>query len=77
MTSETNLFYEEELASQKGVVRALQRAELEKLLAKAKEIWENMTPSERQETLRKQAEGWARSEIQWAKDFAEGKCERD
>ena len=51
--------------------------ELKRLLAKAKEVWDNMSEPERKLMLRKQAEGWAKSELQWAKDFAEGKCERD
>lgn len=51
--------------------------ELEELLRRSKEIVARMTPEEKAEMLRKQAESWARSEAQWAKDFAEGKCERD
>lgn len=51
--------------------------ELEQLLASAKRQWDAMSPEAQREMLRKQAEGWARSEAQWAKDFAEGKCERD
>lgn len=51
--------------------------DLEKLLAKVLEQWEAMTPEQRAEMLRKQGEGWARSETQWAKDFREGKYERD
>lgn len=50
---------------------------LAELLRKAKEIVEAMTPDQKTEMLRKQAENWARSEAQWAKDFREGKCERD
>jgi hypothetical protein len=51
--------------------------ELEELLRKAKERVAAMTPEEREAMYRRQAEGWARSEAQWAKDFSEGKCERD
>lgn len=51
--------------------------ELEELLRKAKAQVEAMTPAARTEMYRKQAEGWAKSEAQWAKDFREGKCERD
>ena len=51
--------------------------ELEDLLVESKKRWEAMTPEQRKEMLRTQAEGWARSEAQWAKDFREGKCERD
>lgn len=51
--------------------------ELEELIRRAKERVEAMTPEERAAMLRRQAEGWARSEAQWAKDFREGKCKRD
>ncbi len=51
--------------------------ELIELLRKAKEQVAAMTPEQRAEMLRKQGEAWARSEAQWAKDFHEGKCERD
>lgn len=53
------------------------RPELTELLSKAKAQVEAMTSEARAEMLRKQAEGWAKSEAQWAKDFREGKCERD
>lgn len=51
--------------------------ELEELTRKGRELVDAMTPEQKAEMLRKQAEGWARSEVQWAKDFREGKCERD
>lgn len=51
--------------------------ELTELLRKSKELVDAMTPEQKAEMLRKQAESWARSEAQWAKDFREGKCERD
>lgn len=51
--------------------------ELSELLRKAKASVDAMTPEQRAEMLRKQAESWARSEAQWAKDFREGKCSRD
>lgn len=51
--------------------------ELLELIHKAKKTVEKMTPEELCEMLRKQGEGWAKSEVQWAKDFREGKCERD
>lgn len=51
--------------------------QLEELIQKSREIVNAMTEAEKTEMLRKQAEGWARSEAQWAKDFAEGRCERD
>jgi len=50
---------------------------LEELLRKSKELVDAMTPEEKAEMLRKQGEGWAKSEAQWAKDFAEGKCRYD
>jgi hypothetical protein len=53
------------------------RKTLDELIAESKKIVDAMTPEQTQEMLRKQAEGWARSEAQWAKDFAEGKTERD
>lgn len=51
--------------------------ELEELIRKAKEKVDAMSPKELREMIRKQSESWARSEAQWAKDFHEGKCERD
>lgn len=51
--------------------------ELHELIEAAKRQVDAMTPQQKSEMLRKQAEGWARSEAKWAKDFAEGKCERD
>jgi hypothetical protein len=51
--------------------------QLEELLRHARAIYAQMTPEQKAEMFRKQAEGFARSEAQWAKDFAEGKCERD
>lgn len=50
---------------------------LDELLRKAKEKVDAMSPEERAKLFRTQAEGWAKSEAQWAKDFREGKCERD
>ncbi len=51
--------------------------ELLELLRKSREIVDAMTPEEKAEMLRKQGEGWARSEAQWAEDFRNGKCEID
>jgi len=51
--------------------------ELTELLHKAKLTVDAMTPEEREAMYRKQRDGWVRSELQWAKDFREGKCERD
>lgn len=51
--------------------------ELEELLQKAKEAFEKMTPEQREEMFKQQRDGWVKSEIQWAKDFREGKCKYD
>lgn len=51
--------------------------ELEELLRQSRIAVDSMTEEQKAEMLHKQAEGWARSEAQWAKDFKEGKCERD
>jgi hypothetical protein len=51
--------------------------ELERLIEESKKLVDKMTPEEKAAMIRRQAEGWAKSEIQWAKDFAAGKCERD
>lgn len=51
--------------------------ELEELLRKARAYVDAMTPEQKAEMLRKQGEGWAKSEAQWAKDFREGKCQYD
>lgn len=51
--------------------------ELTESIRKAKEVVDKMSPEELREMIRVQGEGWARSEAQWAKDFREGKCERD
>ena len=53
------------------------KPELESLLADAKAKVDAMTPEQREEMYRKQRDGWVRAEMQWAKDFREGKCERD
>lgn len=50
---------------------------LEELIEIAKKHVKDMTPEERRAMVQKQAESWARSEAQWAKDFREGKCKRD
>ncbi len=50
---------------------------LEELIRKARIAVDAMTPEQKDEMLRKQAEGWAKSEAQWAKDFREGKCKYD
>lgn len=51
--------------------------ELEALLAKSKAKVAAMTPEQREDMYRRQRDGWVISELQWAKDFREGKCERD
>jgi hypothetical protein len=53
------------------------RPELAELLRKSKIAVDKMSPEELREMLRRQGENWAKSEAQWAKDFREGKCERD
>lgn len=50
---------------------------LSQLIEESKAIVEAMTPEEKSAMLKKQGEGWAKAEAQWAKDFKEGKCERD
>lgn len=50
---------------------------LDELIEESRKIVEAMTPEQKAEMLRKQGEGWAKAEAQWAKDFKEGKCERD
>lgn len=50
---------------------------LNELLENSRNIVNNMSPEEKADMIRKQGEGWARSEAQWAKDFREGKCRRD
>ncbi len=44
------------------------------LLEEAKRKVAAMTPEQRAEMLRQQREGWVKAEMQWAKDFREGKC---
>lgn len=51
--------------------------DLARMLERAKDIVDNMSDEEKAEMLKRQAEGVAKSEAQWAKDFREGKCERD
>lgn len=51
--------------------------DLNTLIKEAKAIVDAMTPEQKAEMFRKQGESWNKSEIQWAKDFREGKCERD
>lgn len=53
------------------------KATLEELIEQSRKYVDNLTPKQVKEMLRKQGEGWARSEAQWAKDFREGKCEYD
>jgi hypothetical protein len=50
---------------------------LTELLRRSREYVNSLTPEQCSEMLRKQGEGWAKSEAQWAKDFRDGKCERD
>ena len=53
------------------------KPELIELVRQARERVDAMTPEQRAEMYRQQREGLVKSEIQWAKDFREGKCERD
>ncbi len=50
---------------------------LDELIEQSRKIVAAMTEEEKAVMLKKQAENWAESEAQWAKDFREGKCERD
>lgn len=50
---------------------------LAELIRKSREYVDSLTPEQLKEMLRKQGEGWAKAETQWAKDFREGKCKRD
>lgn len=50
---------------------------LAELIRQGKAYIASLTPEQKAEMLRKQAESWAWSEAQWAKDFRAGKCERD
>jgi hypothetical protein len=50
---------------------------LQELIEKARAIVDRMTPEEKDKMLKEQAMSWAIAEAQWAKDFREGKCERD
>lgn len=51
--------------------------ELKALIERAKAVVDAMTPAEREAMYRRQAEGWAKAEVQWAKDYREGKCKYD
>lgn len=51
--------------------------ELERLISQAKEQVDKMSPEEKEEMMRQQRDGWVKAEMQWAKDFAAGLCERD
>ncbi len=53
------------------------KATLNELLRVCIEQFNHLTLEQKTEMLRKQAESWARSEAQWAKDFREGKCVHD
>lgn len=50
---------------------------LDELLKESKTKVDAMTPEQREDMYRKQREGYVKSELQWAKDFREGKCKRD
>lgn len=59
------------------VEKAVSAHHLAKLIEWSKDAVSRMTPAERDHMIAEQARSWARSEAQWAKDYAEGKCERD
>ncbi len=50
---------------------------LSKLLEEARVKFESMSPEEREAMFKTQRDGWVKAEIQWAKDFREGKCKYD
>jgi hypothetical protein len=50
---------------------------LARMIERAKDIVDNMTPEELEEMRQRQRAGWVKAELQWAKDFREGKVERD
>ncbi len=50
---------------------------LSKLLEEAKVKFESMSPEEREAMFKAQRDGWVKAEIQWAKDFREGRCKYD
>ena len=51
--------------------------ELIELIRKAKERVDAMTPEERAAMYRQQRDGWVKAEMQWDRDFREGKCIHD
>lgn len=51
--------------------------ELTALIEQAKRRLDAMTPEEKEAMYKAQRDGWVKAELQWAKDFREGKCERD
>lgn len=56
---------------------AKEQPELQELLDQVKKLVDAMTPEQLEDMHKKQRESWLRAELQWAKDFREGKCERD
>jgi hypothetical protein len=50
---------------------------LSEMIRRSKQRLAEMTPEEREAMRQQQRDGWVKSEMQWAKDFREGKCERD
>lgn len=51
--------------------------DINELIKRAKIAMDKMTPEELDEMKRKQREGWVRAEIEWAREFREGKCKYD
>lgn len=58
-------------------MKTYDQTKLDELIERSRQYVDSLTPEQKTEMLRIQAESWAKSEAQWAKDFAEGKCERD
>lgn len=50
---------------------------LDDFIAAAKAAWEAMSPKDKEAELNRQRDSWLRAELQWIKDFREGKCKRD
>jgi hypothetical protein len=53
------------------------KLELEDLLRWSREYVQSLTPAQYDEMIRQQGLSWAKAEVQWAKDYREGKCECD
>jgi hypothetical protein len=49
----------------------------EQLLEDALAAFDALTPEQQEEMRRQQRDGWVKAEMQWAKDYREGKCKYD